>query len=118
MEKNGVKYVLNGRTKQKMPHYFQLYENYMANQKRLSIKSAVSNLNKPYLITHGKTDTSVSCNEAIKLNSWNSDSELFLLDECNHVFNTSHPWSKMSMSIALNTVVIATSNFIIRHKKT
>ncbi|WP_338062087.1 hypothetical protein [Wocania ichthyoenteri] len=52
-KKNGVKYVLNGRTKQQMPHYFQFYKDFIANENRLTIKRAVSNLKIPYLIIHG-----------------------------------------------------------------
>jgi pimeloyl-ACP methyl ester carboxylesterase len=36
-KKEGVRYVLNGRTKQKMPHYFSFYEDFTASKQRLSI---------------------------------------------------------------------------------
>ncbi|WP_435048805.1 alpha/beta hydrolase family protein [Formosa sp. S-31] len=37
---NGVTYVINGRTKQKMPHYYQFYEDFIENQERLNIERA------------------------------------------------------------------------------
>ena len=39
-KKDGVKYVLNGRTKQQMPHNYQFYLDYKANEERLSIEAA------------------------------------------------------------------------------
>ena len=35
MEKDGVKYVVNGRTKQQMPHFIQFYEDFKQNEKDL-----------------------------------------------------------------------------------
>ncbi|WP_338056304.1 alpha/beta hydrolase family protein [Tenacibaculum bernardetii] len=39
-KESGVKYVVNGRTKQQMPHYYQFYTDFKDNEKRLNIKSA------------------------------------------------------------------------------
>ena len=37
-QEKDVKYVLNGRTKQQMPHLYQFYEDFQLNQVRLNIK--------------------------------------------------------------------------------
>lgn len=92
-EKDGVKYVLNGRTKQQMPHYYQFYEDFIANEERLTIKRAVSNLKIPFLIIHGNNDTSVFVDEAEKLHVWDPNSQLEIIDGANHVFGAHHPWS-------------------------
>ncbi|NQY01462.1 MAG: hypothetical protein HRT70_10145, partial [Flavobacteriaceae bacterium] len=34
---NGTFYVVNGRTKQQMPHYIQFYNDYISNRERLDI---------------------------------------------------------------------------------
>ncbi|MGZ0015557.1 alpha/beta hydrolase family protein [Yeosuana sp. AK3] len=91
-KKNGVYRVENARTKQQMPHYFQFYQDFTENEKRLTIKRAVSNLNIPHLIIHGDADTSVSIEEAIKLHEWNPNSSLKIIKDANHVFGASHPW--------------------------
>ncbi|GAA4892554.1 alpha/beta fold hydrolase [Flaviramulus aquimarinus] len=96
-KKDGVKYVLNGRTKQQMPHYYQFYEDFMANENRLTIKRAVSNLKIPYLILHGHADTSVLVEEAYQLHQWNSNSRLEIIEGANHVFGASHPWNSKSI---------------------
>ncbi|WP_179333893.1 alpha/beta hydrolase family protein [Winogradskyella costae] len=103
-KKDGVKYVVNGRTKQQMPHYYQFYENFKANENRLHIESAEKQLTIPHLIIHGSEDTSVKISEAEALHGWNSKSELKIIDHADHVFNTKHPWHKKELSNELYEV--------------
>lgn len=110
--KDGVKYVLNGRTKQQMPHYYQFYENFIANENRLAIKRAVSNLRTPYLIIHGDDDTSVFIEEAEQLHEWNPDSQLEIIQGANHVFGAQHPWDKPTLPNNLKEVVTKVINFL------
>lgn len=104
-KKNGVKYVLNRRTKQQMPHYFQFYTNFIENENRLTIKRAVSNLKIPYLIIHGDSDTSVFIDEAKKLHQWNSNSQLEIIKGANHVFGSKHPWEQPTLPNHLKEVI-------------
>ncbi len=90
-KKDGVKYVLNGRTKQQLPHHYQFYEDFKSNESRLNINKAVSSLTIPQLIIHAKEDPSVSYNEALQLHSWNSQSVLIPIENSDHVFGASHP---------------------------
>jgi len=108
----GVKFIENGRTKQQMPHYFQFYEDFIANENRLTIKHAVSNLKIPHLIIHGSEDTSVSVEEAKRLHKWNPESNLKIIEGANHVFGTSHPWEKDYLSEELQQVVNAVISFL------
>ncbi len=93
-KKEGVKYVENGRTKQQMPHYYEFYEDFIKQEKRLTIKRAGSNLKIPHLIIHGNRDTSVVMEEANSLHQWNPNSSLKIIENANHVFEASHPWEK------------------------
>ncbi|MFN0728446.1 alpha/beta hydrolase family protein [Polaribacter gochangensis] len=104
-KKDDVKYVENGRTKQQMPHFYQFYEDFKQNEERLTIKRAVENLRIPYLIIHGDKDTSVFIDEAKNLYSWNSKNQIEIIENSNHVFNTSHPWEKENLSEELKKVV-------------
>ena len=63
-KEKGVYYVVNGRTKQEMPHYYQFYEDFIANENRLNIQSATRQLKIPHLIIHGNQDTSVPLRHA------------------------------------------------------
>ena len=113
-KKDGVKYVLNGRTNQKMPHNFQFYLDFKANEQRLNIEKAVKNINVPHLIIHAKDDPSVLYQEAINLNNWNPKSELFTIENSNHVFDAKHPWKEKDMPNNLEKVVNKTIAFIKR----
>ncbi|MDO5969396.1 alpha/beta fold hydrolase [Flavivirga aquimarina] len=111
-KKEGVKYVLNGRTKQQMPHYYQFYEDFVKNEARLTIKRAASNLKIPHLIIHGNADTSVLIEEAKNLHKWNSNSKLEIIEGANHVFGASHPWDKKELSDQLKEAVNAIVLFL------
>ncbi|MCP4053796.1 MAG: alpha/beta hydrolase [Mesoflavibacter sp.] len=113
-KKDGVKYVLNGRTNQKMPHNFQFYLDFKANEQRLNIENAVKNITVPHLIIHAKDDPSVLYQEAINLNNWNPKSELFTIDNSNHVFDAKHPWKEKDMPNNLEKVINKTIAFIKR----
>jgi len=111
-KENGVKYVLNGRTKQQMPHYYQFYEDFKANEKRLHIESAIKKLHLPILILHGDDDTSILVDEAKALHKWNNNSLLKIIAGANHVFNTKHPWRSKTVSSALDKVNNIVIDFI------
>lgn len=92
-KKDGVKYVVNGRTKQQMPHYYQFYEDFVQNAQRLDIKNATEHLKIPHLIIHGDADGSVSIDEAFHLKKWNPKADLEIIAGADHVFNIRHPWT-------------------------
>ena len=108
----GVKYVVNGRTKQQMPHYYQFYEDFKANEEQLDIEAAEKQLQVPHLIIHGNNDTSVSINEAYALHRWNPKSKLEIIEAADHVFNVRHPWDKSTLSNELQTVVSLITTFV------
>ena len=96
-KKHGVAYIENTRTKQQMPHYIQFYEDFVANEERLTIARAVQELNIPQLIIHGTVDEIVGLEEAQALHQWNNESELFVVEDANHVFGGMHPWKSDSL---------------------
>ncbi|MDN3491456.1 alpha/beta hydrolase family protein [Winogradskyella bathintestinalis] len=111
-KENGVRYVLNGRTKQQMPHFYQFYEDFEANEERLHIESAEKRLEIPHLIIHGSDDTSVNISEAKALHQWNPNSEFRIIEDADHVFNTKHPWDKSELSDSLNETVTSIFEFL------
>ncbi|MFK8059900.1 MAG: alpha/beta hydrolase family protein [Polaribacter sp.] len=111
-KKTGVKYVLNGRTKQNMPHFYQFYEDFKQNEGRLNIQKATENLQISHLIIHGDNDTSVLINEAENLKKWNPKSEFKIIKNANHVFNVSHPWQEDFLSEELMKTTQVCINFI------
>ena len=78
-QNKGIVYITNTRTNQKLPHYFQFYTTFAENADRLSIKKAVERLRIPYLIIQGEKDDNVILKEALALQSWNKNNELYSL---------------------------------------
>lgn len=111
-KKEGVKYILNGRTKQKMPHYIQFYNDFIENEERLNIQKATENLAIPHLIIHGNQDTSVLIDEAENLKKWNPKSDFQIIENADHVFNVSHPWEKENVSKELKEVTEICIDFL------
>lgn len=111
-KKDGVKYVENGRTKQQMPHHYQFYEDFKANEKRLNIEKASKKLDIPHFIVHATDDPSVQFIEAEALHSWHPESELLPIENSDHVFGASHPWQKTELPQTLKTLVEKTIDFI------
>ncbi len=104
-KETNVFYVENGRTKQQMPHYYQFYTSFKANEERLTIATAAQRLQIPHLIIHGMADPTVAVQEAEQLHQWNADSELYLVDQADHVFGAKHPWEYEFLPDDLATVV-------------
>jgi len=111
-KKDGVKYVLNGRTKQQMPHNYQFYLDYKANENRFDIALAAKKIEIPFLIIHAKGDPSVKFDEAKNLDAWNAKSQLYTIENSNHVFDASHPWENKKLPEALQQVVSKSISFI------
>ncbi|GLB53109.1 hypothetical protein NBRC110019_21490 [Neptunitalea chrysea] len=108
----GVGYVENSRTKQKMPHYYQFYKNFIANRERLNIKRAVQKLNIPILLLHGDTDATVPLWEAEHMKKWNPTAQLEVIPNGDHVFSGKHPWDTDTLPEDLMTVTQKTIAFL------
>lgn len=89
-KKTGVTYIENSRTMQQLPHNFQFYEDFKANENRFTISRAVKNLKAPLLIIHGEDDPTVSLKEAQAIHSWNPKSRLVIIPNADHVFGAQH----------------------------
>ena len=50
----------------------------------------------------------------LNLNNWNPKSELFTIDNSNHVFDAKHPWKEKDMPNNLEKVINKTIAFIKR----
>ena len=107
-----VAYIYNGRTKQNMPMYFQFYKNCKANTKRLDIQDAVSKISIPHLIVHGSDDPTVLINEANALKSWNTNTQLYVIQGANHVFGGFHPYDLEKFPSDLQEAIDTTIRFL------
>jgi alpha-beta hydrolase superfamily lysophospholipase len=113
-ERTGIGYYLNSRTNQNMPLYYQLYQDYEQNKERLDICRAISSLQIPVLICHGKADSSVPFQEALGLRACQPRAGLFTVDS-DHVFGRKHPWIEDHLPAAMEQVINASLDFLAGH---
>jgi pimeloyl-ACP methyl ester carboxylesterase len=106
-------YTYNSRTLQNMPLNYQLYENYIANKARLDIPKAAANIEVPWLIIHGTNDTSVPSSFGEQLHQWNTNSELFLIENADHTFGGKHPWNEIILPDASTILIQKTISFLL-----
>lgn len=111
-KQKGIAYIENMRTKQQMPHLFDFYEDFMQNEERLTISKSAKKLKIPTLIIHGTADPIVSVENAENLKEWIPNSELFLLEGSDHVFEASHPWNKDELPPAMEKIISKATEFI------
>ncbi len=93
-KKEGVHYIINGRTQQKMPLYYQLHEDVIQNKEKFDVEKAARSFSKPWLIIHGTEDPAVSVNSAYQMKEWYPQAQLEIIEGANHVFGGSHPYEK------------------------
>ena len=106
----GVEHYTNSRTKQQMPLYYQLYEDYQQNKERLDIMKAIRQIEIPILICHGTQDEAVAVEKAYQLNAAAKKGELFIA-ESDHVFGRRHPWPESHLPQPMQDVVDKTIAF-------
>jgi pimeloyl-ACP methyl ester carboxylesterase len=113
-KKQKINYILNSRTKQKMPHRYQFYQNFIDNKDRLTIKNAISKLKIPHLIVHGEKDVVIAPAEAQNMHTWSPKSELILIKEMTHTLGCTQPWEQSEMPIHLAEAVKKSIDFVLK----
>lgn len=108
----GVYFIENARTKQKMPHYFQFFEDYEINKERFNVESACENLNIPTLFIHGSGDESVTIDHSENLHQWTKDSQFRIIENANHTFEAKEPWESNSLPKELEEAVEICIDFL------
>jgi pimeloyl-ACP methyl ester carboxylesterase len=110
--KEGKIYVVNARTKEKMPLNITLLEDFNSNKDKLNIVEAAKKINIPWLIIHGDEDVNVPLEIAIQLSNANSNSRLVKIKNANHVFGASHPYTSNTLPPLLFEVCEKTLKFL------
>ena len=110
----GVYYVQNSRTKQSMPLYYSLYEDFLANRHRFDLEKVFDKIKLPTLILHGDQDTSVPFSAAENLASSLPHALMQNIPGANHVFGGSHPYQEESLPKHLEEACAASFQFLER----
>ena len=111
-KKTGVQYYTNGRTKQDLPLYYQLHQDYLQHEQDYDIPNKIASLSIPVLICQGTKDTAVTLDNALLLHKSLPSSILFTL-ETDHVFGRSHPYLTDDLPLATVLAVSETINFFL-----
>jgi len=111
IKEEGVIFIENTRTKQRLPIYAQMYDDYFENKKLLYIPNAVKNLTIPLLLVHGTKDEAVPVLSSLEMKEWQPNAELFVIDNANHVFGAKHPWIEKDLPTDYKMVVNKTIDF-------
>ncbi|MBX0290537.1 dienelactone hydrolase family protein [Hymenobacter sp. HSC-4F20] len=112
-QQQGVYYVENSRTKQQLPLYYQIVEDYHQNRLRLDIPHNVRRkLWQPLLVLHGNQDETVPVQRAHDLQRWKPDAELAILPSVTHNFGGSHPWPAAELPAQALTAAEVTMEFL------
>ncbi|GAB0156651.1 hypothetical protein CHRYSEOSP005_19180 [Chryseobacterium sp. Alg-005] len=111
-KEKGVFHVLNGRTRQEMPHYYQFYEDFEQNALRFDVERAAEMAMAHFLIVHGTQDESVNVKSANHLHILNPNSELFLIENANHTFGAKEPWEEDQLPADLHILTEKCIDFI------
>lgn len=115
-KEKGVKYVMNQRTKQQLPHSYIQVEDFEQNRNLLSIQLACKKLNKPILILHGEQDISVSIDEAYEIATW-TGKKVKVVKDTDHVFGATQPWKSDILPKKLEEVCQQIFSFLRDFKK-
>jgi pimeloyl-ACP methyl ester carboxylesterase len=91
-KENGVKYVLNGRTNQKMPLYYQLAENTQEIKDKLDLRNLLKADKRKFLFVHGLKDEAVPITETNLVKNL-PNCTVSIIEDTNHVFGASHPYT-------------------------
>ncbi len=116
-KKEGVYYVLNGRTQQEMPHYYQFYEDFENNIHRFDVERATEMAKAYVLVIHGTDDESVNVKNAEHLHILNPNSELFLVENADHTFGSKEPWTEKELPENLSIVTEKCIDFLNKNMK-
>jgi pimeloyl-ACP methyl ester carboxylesterase len=109
-KENGVKYVLNGRTNQKMPLYYQLAENTQKIKDKLDLRNLLKTDKRKFLFVHGNKDEAVAVTE-INLVKNLPNCTVSIIEDANHVFGASHPYTSADLPDDLQKALSQISKF-------
>ena len=104
-KKKGVKYIVNGRTNQLMPHYYQFFEDFVDNFKDCDVLDQAKRIDVPHYIVHAKDDRAVDISSAINLAKANPQAQSLILESGGHTFNCKHPWESHQLPPVFETVL-------------
>ncbi|PCN43431.1 alpha/beta hydrolase [Brevibacillus laterosporus] len=113
VKENGIAYMINGRTGQKMPITPEVIEDVDQNAEAYDLVKKVSQLDKPLLIVQGEKDYGRLVQGAKRLKEAYPKAMLHWIGEADHVMNTRHPFT--GTSAELEEAIEVTAQFVLQN---
>ncbi|MEM6526130.1 MAG: alpha/beta fold hydrolase [Bacteroidota bacterium] len=111
-KKDGIFYIDNSRTKQKMPLKYKLVEDVLNNEDRLNIPRAVQRMDRPILMIHGTKDETLEYSHTVQLAKLSPYVQLEIIEDGTHSFGGKHPYAATDLPDHAKKVLDLTLNFL------
>lgn len=92
LEAEGVAWVLNTRTGERLPLFRDVLDDIRENRQRFDVLAAAGRLEVPLLVVHGSDDEAVPAAEAHLLSAAAPGAELAIIGGASHTMDASHPF--------------------------
>ncbi|MBL7772625.1 MAG: hypothetical protein JNM95_07185 [Chitinophagaceae bacterium] len=101
----GIQYILNGRTRQQMPLSVSLLDDFEAHRNTYDMALALPKIQQPLVAFHGTLDESVPWENAHEIAQYNKKAQARILENANHTFGMTHPFSTDTIPDELTKVI-------------
>jgi len=97
--------ILNGRTGEHYPVYYQFYEDFLEHENRYDLQAHVAKIDKPLFIAHGTADTAVPLSHSTSLYEFVGHSLFVQVEGAGHTFGAKHPWDEDKLPEQLKDLI-------------
>lgn len=99
-KKNKIYYLKNSRTKQDLPQGYEFLTEILKSETDWNVESVIKKIKSKFLIVHGEKDEAVPVEHSQTLFEWVNKtglkSELYIIPNATHTYNTKHPFEESS----------------------
>ena len=99
IRENGIGYIINARTKQKMPMKADVFDDIEKNKDRFDILSKLATMSSPVLIVQGDADLTQLVEGAYKMKETAPHHMLAIIPGADHTFNAVHPLNEITTQL-------------------
>ncbi len=111
-KRDGVAYVTNARTGQKLPHKYAFYQDYLDNNDRFDLAQARTKIACPTFVAIGDSDPAIPLWEAENIAAEIAQSTLKIYPETDHVFGAKHPYLAKELPQKVEELLFDVKQFI------
>ena len=111
-QQSGQLEVINHRTRQRLWHNWNFWEDFEAQKAKLDIEHAVRQFSGRTFIAHGTSDQAVDFSHAERLAKWAQHPTLMMGEEMGHTFGAKEPWTDAFLPEATEALTQTTLRFL------